>query len=372
MIQHTPALDGLRGIAILLVLAHHLTLVDPESPLEAAVLAVLHTGWSGVDLFFVLSGFLITGILIDARGHTRYFSNFYMRRVLRIFPLYYLLVFVSYHLVPRSAEWYTRLVGVGGIPPESVFWLFLSNVWMAAHDQIQHGILGVSWSLAIEEQFYLIWAVVVWLCPPGWLGPLALALVGLTPLLRAAAIAAGASEIDVYVLTIFRADALATGAWLAWAVRNGHAAALTRYGPWAAAAGLAGVIGLTALDGHTSWDGGVKQFIGYSLLAITGGGLLAWALADPAASRWPRLLSSGWLRTFGRYSYCLYLIHLPVMWTMRALVFDPEQGPVVLDSWLPAQALFYPIALGPALAVAWISWRALEEPFLRLKRFFPY
>jgi peptidoglycan/LPS O-acetylase OafA/YrhL len=75
---------------------------------------------------------------------------------------------------------------------------------------------------------------------------------------------------------------------------------------------------------------------------------------------------------FGRYSYCLYLIHLPVMWTMRSLVFDPARAPVVMGSALPAQLLFWPLAILPALALAWLSWRALEEPFQRLKRYFSY
>src|SRR5918998_5491330 len=89
MIGHSLPLDGLRGLAILLVMAHHLTIVRSEVPFDVGALELLHTGWVGVDLFFVLSGFLITGILLDARGSDRYFASFYARRTLRIFPLYY-------------------------------------------------------------------------------------------------------------------------------------------------------------------------------------------------------------------------------------------------------------------------------------------
>ena len=105
VIAHSPALDGLRGIAILLVLAHHLTLVQPTTAFEASALALLHTGWAGVDLFLVLSGFLITGILLDSRGSDRYFRNFYARRTLRIVPLYYSVVLFSYHVLPRFPTW---------------------------------------------------------------------------------------------------------------------------------------------------------------------------------------------------------------------------------------------------------------------------
>jgi peptidoglycan/LPS O-acetylase OafA/YrhL len=86
----------------------------------------------------------------------------------------------------------------------------------------------------------------------------------------------------------------------------------------------------------------------------------------------PRLLSAGWLRMFGRYSFCLYLIHLPVMWTVRYEIFDPNLADPVLGSALPAQALFWFASLAPAVGLAWLSWHAVESPILRLKRFFPY
>jgi len=372
VIAHSPALDGLRGLAILLVLAHHLTLVQPITVFDASALALLHTGWAGVDLFLVLSGFLITGILIDARGSDRYFVSFYARRTLRIIPLYYLLVFFSYHVLPRFPTWYQRLVGQGDVPPERDFWLFLSNFTMAQRDQIQHGILGVSWSLAIEEQYYIVWAALVWLCPPGVLGTLCGAIVIVAPILRALAIAAGASEIEVYVLTPYRADALAAGGWLAWATRAPIAALVHGYGPAAAIAGIGGVSALTWWDGHTSWDGGVKQVIGYSFLTLTASGLLLLATQSATRGWVKRVLSLPPLQTFGRYSYCLYLIHLPVMWTVRYTLFDPTRAPLVFGSVWPAQLLFWGLVIAPAVGLSWVSWRCVEQPILRLKRFFPY
>lgn len=372
MIPHSPALDGLRGIAILCVLGHHLSLVQPGTAFDAGALALLHTGWAGVDLFLVLSGFLITGILLDARGSDRYFVSFYARRALRIIPLYYLLIFFSYHVLPNFPVWYQRLVGLSPIPPERDFWLFLSNFTMAQRDEIQHGILGVTWSLAIEEQFYLVWAAVVWLCPNAWLGPLcALTVVG-TPFLRASAIAAGASEIEVYVLTPYRADALAAGGWLAWMARRPLVGPIHRFGPLAAVVGVSGVAALVWWDGHASWDGGVKQAIGYSFLALASSGLLLCATQPGNGSRMKRLLSTAGLQMFGRYSYCLYLIHVPVMWTVRYTVFDPTRAPLVYGSIWPTQMLFWALVIMPALGLAWVSWRTFESPILRLKRFFPY
>jgi peptidoglycan/LPS O-acetylase OafA/YrhL len=109
-----PALDGLRGIAIILVLLHHLTTYRPTRGVDMWIASVPLIGWAGVDLFFVLSGFLITGILIDARGGRRYFTSFYARRTLRIFPLYYLVLFLALVVLPNFAALHKVLVGPTG------------------------------------------------------------------------------------------------------------------------------------------------------------------------------------------------------------------------------------------------------------------
>ncbi len=372
MIGHSLPLDGLRGLAILLVMAHHLTIVRSDRPFDAGVLTLLHVGWVGVDLFFVLSGFLITGILLDARNSERYFVSFYTRRTLRIFPLYYLMVFLSYHVVPHSPTWDRRLVGPGPVPHEGYFWSFLSNFVFAEQNQFQHGILTVAWSLAIEEQFYLLWAVIVWLCPPRWLGIVCVLIVAASPVLRAIASANGVTLIQIHVQTPYRADALAAGAWLAWASRQAVPPSLSRFGPWATLAGIVGVVSLVWWDGHNTWDTVGKHSLGYSFLALAASGLLVSAYTRPQTSWWPRLFSAGWLRSVGRYSYCLYLIHLPVLWTMKDLVFDPTRAPQLLGSAIPAQVLFWIVAFIPAFALGWLSWRYFEQPILRLKRFFPY
>lgn len=369
MTAHVPALDGLRGIAILLVLFHHLTIARAATPGEDRLFTLLHMGWAGVDLFFVLSGFLITGILLDSRDNPRYFLNFYARRTLRIFPLYYLIILISYHVLPLVPLWYTRLVGQGEVPPEHVFWLFISNFTMAERDDILHGILGVSWSLAIEEQFYLVWAIIVWMVAPSWIGGLCALLIVATPLLRASAIQSGATEIEVYVMAPYRADALAAGGLLAWMSRRPIWPSLHKHGPWLALAGVSGVAILIWRDGHMSWDGGLKQVIGYSLLALAASGLVLVATNPAPRAFGARVLSAEWLRMFGRYSFCLYLIHLPVMWAIRYAVFDPSR--VLVHGWaLPPQVLFWLLTLPAAVALAAVSYRYFELPILRLKRFF--
>ncbi len=371
MFTYSPALDGLRGIAIILVLFHHFTILSPATDLDRAIVQVPLIGWSGVDLFFVLSGFLITGILIDARGSDRYFSSFYARRTLRIFPLYYLIVFLSLVVLPRFPASYDLFVGAAAPREQLPYWLYLTNFAVAARDRFVHGVLDIAWSLAIEEQFYLVWAVVVWLCPARLLGGLCAAILGAAPLARTWALAQGAEPIDVYVLTPYRADALAVGALLAWAARRGWLAGQGRAALLGGMVAFSGVIVVCWMDGESWWWGPAMQRVGYSLLALTSGGLLVGALMLPQQHLWPRLLSAGWLRAFGRYSYCLYLIHLPVRRVVQTFVFSPDQFALFTTPWL-GQLVFYAAATVPAFVLAWTSWRLFEGPILRLKRRFPY
>jgi peptidoglycan/LPS O-acetylase OafA/YrhL len=367
---HTPALDGVRGIAIILVLLHHFTIFDPKTTIDAWLGFVALLGWSGVDLFFVLSGFLITGILIDARGSKRYFSSFYARRTLRIFPLYYLVVFISFVVLPLFPRAYELLVGRGTIA-QWPYWTYLVNFSIAAHDDFRHGVLDIAWSLAIEEQFYLVWAAVVWLVPPRWLGPLCTLLVLGVPAARVLALQNAATPIDLYVLPFFRADTLALGGLLAWLVRRGARESLSRAAPWLLAAGIAGVTAAACLDRSPWWSEPWMQRLGYSGFAVAAAGLVLFGITPVEKSRAAAILSTGWLRSFGKYSYCMYLVHLPVSRTVREFV-EPSEMPMVMGTAWPAQLGYYVLATIPTFAVGWLSWRVFEAPILRLKSRFPY
>jgi peptidoglycan/LPS O-acetylase OafA/YrhL len=368
---YTPALDGVRGIAILLVLVHHFTVFDPSTTFGAWLQFTALLGWCGVDLFFVLSGFLITGILIDARGSPRYFSSFYMRRSLRIFPLYFLVVFLSFVVLPLFPRLSILLVGPTPVP-QWPYWIYLVNFAIAERNQFIHGILDIAWSLAIEEQFYIVWAAVVWLLSPRLLGPLCALIVVTAAVLRTLAIDQGAEPIAVYVLPHFRADSLALGGLLAWLARRALLTPLRRVSPtWVVAAAL-GAVAIAVSEESPWWWEPWTQRVGYSLLALAGGGLVVAAVTRPSQSLWQRALSASWLRACGKYSYCMYLIHLPISRLLQEFVISAEDFPALLGAVWPAQVGYYVVASGLTFAVAWVSWRTFEAPILRLKARFPY
>ena len=369
-----PALDGLRGIAIILVLLHHFTYYRPTSGIDAQIGHVLFFFWTGVDLFFVLSGFLITGILLDTRGSERYFSTFYARRTLRIFPLYYLVLLVAFVVLPQFPVLHAVLLGQDGpvtLPPQWPYWLYLTNFSIAEGGWV-HGWVDVAWSLAIEEQFYLVWPLLIWLCPPRVVAPLCAVILLSQPVARVYARDAEVAALSIFVLPWFRLDGFATGALLAVAQRRGWLPTLDRWVPVVATAAVAGIIGCAILGESTWWWNRWMQQYGYSLIAITGGAMLVSGITRPADSLWPRMLSAGWLRAFGKYSYSLYLIHAPIMRAVREYVFDPlEYERFGMAPWV-AQVVYYGAATAPSFALAWLSWQCFEAPILRLKARFSY
>jgi peptidoglycan/LPS O-acetylase OafA/YrhL len=369
--SHTPALDGVRGIAILLVLFHHFTIFDPITTLGVWIGFFALLGWCGVDLFFVLSGFLITGILIDARGSDRYFTSFYIRRVLRIFPLYYLIVFLSFVVLSRFEWWHDLLVGPGQWP-QWPYWTYLVNFAIAERGAFQHGVLDVTWSLAIEEQFYLLWPAIVWLLPPRLVGPLCAAIVLFVPLLRSMALDGGAEPVDAYVLPHLRADALALGGLLAWLSRRHLLERLGPVGPYLLIGGGISAVWCAIAAGGPWWWEPLTQRVGYSLLALTGAGLVIVAVTRGETSVWQRALRATWLRACGKYSYCMYLIHLPISRLLQEFVIEANEFPTLAGAVWPAQLGYYAVAGSATFVLAWISWHVFEAPILRLKARFPY
>jgi peptidoglycan/LPS O-acetylase OafA/YrhL len=373
-----------RGLAILLVILFHHTLMQPETLFDRVYVNLARLGWSGVDLFFVLSGFLITGLLVDAKGGPRYYRNFYVRRTLRIFPLYYAFLFFTF----RVAPWLWPDTQLAAMARESMegrseawYWLYGSNVLFARDENFGHPNLAVTWSLAIEEQFYLVWPLIVALTSRRTLMWTCAGLIVTALALRTALVVGGAHAILPYVLPVCRVDALASGALVALAMRSdqpGPVAAPRRLLTVARIVAPAAALIVLAIwyiedpFDNADWSDPLMQTAGYTSLALGYAAIVALAAGGRADSWLVGFFRLSALRTLGRYSYALYLFHVPVRRFIRDEYFPVASFPTWLGSPLPGQLLFYVAATAPALALAWISWHLYERQWLALTRYFPY
>ncbi len=372
---HIPVLDGMRGIAVLCVMVLHFTLVNAVTGAELVFFEVTRVGWVGVDLFFVLSGFLITGILYDAKGGAHFFRNFYMRRVLRIFPLYYAFLVFVLILLPMVRP-------ATAVPAGTQFWLwtYLSNVMFARVGW--EGMPGHTthlWSLAIEEQFYLLWPLIVFFASRRRLVQICVGAIVFAELTRLGLHYSAADGIAGYALMPARIDALAVGALVAVLARDPSGAAMllrfSRPVMLGAAVWLAIVIGwtLVAVGGILPPLDVRVQLGAYTPISLLFGALLVRAIAAPDSSRTARVLSSATLAAFGRYSYALYLIHIVVRNVFHGQLTQLDgKLPTVLGSQLPAQVGVLLAGIGISYALAFASWHLFEKHFLALKRFFNY
>jgi peptidoglycan/LPS O-acetylase OafA/YrhL len=367
MAERLRTLDGLRGIAILLVLVLHFTLYGGPAPaagLDLAVHRVAMAGWIGVDLFFVLSGFLITGILYDAKGDEGYFRTFYLRRLLRIAPLYYGALAVFLVLLPAVWPWHEGLAWLRG---ESLwYWTYLLNFRIAAEGWPVFGALGHFWSLAVEEQFYLLWPVAVFLLRRRSLMALCAACMGLAVATRLALHLAD-NEPAAFVLAPARLDSLAAGAFLALVIRGpGGLSAAVRWAKLAAVAGGAGLLALFTWKRGLPAEDPAVSVAGETLLALFFAAILALALTARPESRSGRWLAAPVLVFFGRYSYGLYVLHHPLLFLKPAGV-SIDMIPALLGSRLPGWLLFVATGVAVSVALALLSWHLWEKPFLDLK-----
>jgi peptidoglycan/LPS O-acetylase OafA/YrhL len=365
--SHLPTLDSLRGVAILLVLIFHFKgEATGTNWLGHAVAAAGHFGWVGVDLFFALSGFLITRILLDHRDSDGYYRNFYARRTLRIFPLYYAALVAVMLVAPAlHVDNNFRKIEGGGT---WWLWVYLTNVGLVVSPH--HTFAGIGstlthfWSLAVEEHFYLVWPFLVARLGSRGLGGACVAGIAGALAFRCAAFASGADWETAYYLTPMRVDALMAGALLALLERNGR---LPQVGLALAgcAACTAAFVGLCLFAGSAHPQHPLVGTIGISLAAA------AAACAVAVAARLPqkRIPGGAALAVMGKYSYGMYVWHLAMLYVMskyggRALATRLAGTGVVAD------LLFIVIASAATFAVAVVSYHAFEQHFLKLKRFF--
>lgn len=365
-LKHIDSLDGVRGIAITLVLITHLLWSNSHtgSKVMNFIVGLRGAGWVGVDLFFALSGYLITRILFNTLHTGHYFKNFYARRFLRIFPLYYgalfvlLLIFHPIHFSQGRQFW--------------LLFAYLQNtpLWWNGLQTAVAEPTGHLWSLAVEEQFYLVWPVLIFLIRDRrkllWTAAL-LALAA--PVTRFFLLAHGAPFEATYKLTICRADSLLAGAWLALILYGKLRETVLRYAPatFVVAVLLCGWIARSS--GGFDWE--VSRSIntyGYSIVAIASVSLIAMALRP--ASFVAKFMRWGVLRFLGKYSYGIYVYHQMVGVLLSWLIQNS------LERHIHSKVLYHLASMACVLVItiplAQLSYHLYEQPFLKLKRYFNY
>jgi peptidoglycan/LPS O-acetylase OafA/YrhL len=360
--RHVAALDGLRGIAVIMVLFYHSAFISFEGKgiFISLIGHACRAGWVGVDLFFALSGFLITGILINTIDDPAYFRKFYLRRSLRIFPLYYGLFFLLLLLTPVLAIRWN-----GSLP---YFLLYVQNYATYARLEIstRFGMIHLEhlWSLAIEEQFYLVWPFMVWLFrgrPSFLVIPLFILIA--CPIARIMALHYGLPAHVTYLWTPFRVDSLAWGAMAAMVQRYAKAGLRARLPLIAVLSGLS-VILLIAIYRHGVLDQYDPLMIkaGYSAVGFTSFGTLLILLK--AGSFPATLVSLSPLRWMGKFSYGIYVYHYifnGYFGTLRAYTVNVTHFKVLGTLALVIQTF----AVG--IGLAWLSYNLYEKHWLRLK-----
>ncbi len=338
---YIPELQGLRGVAVLAVVLYH---CHPR--LEGTWIHYASLwGWAGVNLFFVLSGFLITSILLEQRGKPHYFRNFYGRRALRIWPVYVLVLALVY----ANAPWFVGPTVWHAIQaaPWWAYLLFLQNLFHLALPPA----IGPTWSLAIEEQYYFVWAPVVRFLRQTWMlvCVLCAALIA-SPLLRM-----GRHAWLTPTHTLIHLDGIALGSLLAVGL---YAVPLSRRA-WTAL-GLAGLALGTAAAATVA---GGTAFLDSGLATAFGGAVLACIASTGARNPLSAALRRGPLAFYGRISYGLYMIHIMVF---------------IFFGWFDLKMDRYGMAgnlaivvfrLGMATLCATVLWYGFESRILKLKRY---
>jgi peptidoglycan/LPS O-acetylase OafA/YrhL len=353
-----PILDGLRSLVILVLVVHYTDSVALAPPAKAVFYLVQLVAAVGLDVFFALSGFLITGILLDTKGAAGYFRKFYLRRILRIFPLYYGTLLVFLIVLPAVSNRFEneRLT----VSQHTYYWTYLVNLaesfgWHVAPST------GHFWSLGVEEQFYLLWPAVVYWCTRARLRSVCIALLVVSPFIRLYLVHVLPETPAFHQLERF--DVIAIGGLLALASRTPDG--LVEVRRWLRPAAYAAMV--VMVGGFLVVPVLQAEALFSSASAYVAAFVLVTTLQAAPETRWAKVVGSSPLRRIGMYSYGIYVLHDPLADTIARFGFldYPRQGTI--------EALVYCAKMvSIAVAAGALTWHFYEQPFLRLKSKFSY
>jgi len=372
MSRHIPALDGIRGAAILMVLFVHFNneavLVEHFSTFGALISKMFIAGGVGVDLFFILSGFLITGILVDTKNRQKYFVNFYMRRALRIFPLYYGVLVVFFVIYPTLFEIDEEAENL--VRNQWWFWLYLQN--FPGHPQLDkftdYFLFGHFWTLAVEEHFYLIWPLVVYYSSRKRLKCICLLWTAFSLIAGLLSEHAGYLEPYLHWQTIAFSGSLTLGAYLALVARDDTG--LFAYKCIAQKSVLvAGLFYITWALLPREFQEHFPAYMGHYISWFFFVPLMVMVLTTDPNSFASKIFCSKFLCSFGKYSYGIYVYHgilRPVFWNY----LDMNHLISIVHVPIIGVLLYLIITIGISFFIAWVSWHFFEKKILILKKFF--
>jgi peptidoglycan/LPS O-acetylase OafA/YrhL len=368
---HIPALDGIRGLAILGVLfVHFFGNFAPANALERVFRNFSGLGTLGIDLFFMLSGFLITGILLDTKSRENYLKNFWIRRFLRIFPLYYLVLsLILLALIILPADLVPSADKIWEAQPWA--WTYLFNFFIAREGDWTVPFIGHFWSLAVEEQFYLIWPLLVYRLSARRLMQLCVGLILLACALHLWMEINGSSKVSIHVLTPLRLNAICMGALLATWLRQDSVLQLGSdvILRWAKCLLLGSVLVkiiiviIVKQAPHTSDV--FEAFRTMTWLGIFAALHLA-AVVCSKSSLINRSLTLRPLTFLGKYSYGLYVFHHFLLWPSYHVGVIPWLTEV-FGSQILAVLINGLASIVLSIAMAWLSFHFFEKHFLRWK-----
>lgn len=361
---HVPALDAIRGLAILTVLVFRFGGGSTGyASAGTSVLPLINVGTRGVDLFFVLSGFLITGILFDSKNKSGYFLNFYARRTVRIFPLYYAVLFATLVVWPALAGFAVELQPAQENAPW--LWLYGANVLQSWRGEWCLGYLNHFWSLAVEEHFYLVWPAVIYsLSRQNAMRACGVLFVAAT-LGRIIWLKLGGNDVAPEVFTLFRMDGLVAGAWLALAARG--AGGLRRF----AAPARVLLIATTVLLIPLSIQHARLLTLVDSLWVIECAALLVVVVTAAPTTLLGRCGASCILHWLGKYSYGLY-VFANLLIPLLAPVITAGGLAELLGSPYAGQLVYLVVMSAVTCGAALASWHLFEKHCLKLKKYFEH
>ena len=361
---HIPALDGVRGLAILLVTLYRFNGgAAGADATDNFVFRGATLGFRGVDLFFVLSGFLITGILLDSKFQPHFFRNFYVRRSLRIFPLYYGVLFAAFVLSPFISESAASLFQPAS-DRQYWLWFYGTNILQARIGGWPFGCFDHFWSLAVEVHFYLVWPLIIYFANHRTTIACCIVIALISLAARIMWLVMGGNDVAPEVCTLFRADALVIGALVAVLARTHddatRLARYARYGVWAL-----GVALVVLTIGNRRW-----LTIPDTLFASFFACVIVLAINARPGTVASAFWNSRWLRFFGKYSYAMYVFQYPLI-VILAPVLSVLHLTNSLGNETIGRAAYIVLMTAITTAAAIASWHLYEKHFLSLKRFFP-